>query len=224
MVAQRLDYDAWGGITSDSAPGFQPFGFAGGLFDRDTGLTHFGARDYDSASGRWLSKDPARAFHEQTSLFAAMGNSPTVTIDPSGLDAYILWDPKQAGQPIQHISVAVDATYHAPDVPLENRVVVQLDYSCGTLATGGPAAQSLCLISAPGIATSNQHEGGPGAGFYSVKQRIRMDREQNAEALSRLRGIVASPPRYTLGLSECQSVSEYVAFGPTPWSPSNLFP
>jgi uncharacterized protein RhaS with RHS repeats len=47
-VVQWLDYDAWGKVLHDSAPGFQPFGFAGGLYDPDTGLTRFGARDYDA--------------------------------------------------------------------------------------------------------------------------------------------------------------------------------
>lgn len=45
-IAQRIDYDEFGNITSDTNPGFQPFGFAGGLYDPDTGLTRFGARDY----------------------------------------------------------------------------------------------------------------------------------------------------------------------------------
>ena len=27
-VAQRIDYDAWGRVTGDTSPGFQPFGFA----------------------------------------------------------------------------------------------------------------------------------------------------------------------------------------------------
>jgi RHS repeat-associated protein len=47
-------------ITADTNPGFQPFGFAGGLYDVDTGLTRFGARDYDAFTGRWTSKDPIR--------------------------------------------------------------------------------------------------------------------------------------------------------------------
>ena len=33
IVAEELDYDAFGNITVDSNPGFQPFGFAGGLAD-----------------------------------------------------------------------------------------------------------------------------------------------------------------------------------------------
>ena len=32
-------------------------GFAGGLYDRDTELLHFGARDYDPRIGRWTSKE-----------------------------------------------------------------------------------------------------------------------------------------------------------------------
>jgi RHS repeat-associated protein len=45
-------------VTADSNPGFQPFGFAGGLYDPDTGLVRFGARDYDAAAGRWTANDP----------------------------------------------------------------------------------------------------------------------------------------------------------------------
>src|SRR5690606_9018853 len=47
-VAQRIDYDEFGRVLSDSAPGFQPFGFAGGLYDTATELVRFGARDYDA--------------------------------------------------------------------------------------------------------------------------------------------------------------------------------
>ncbi|MGB8330505.1 MAG: hypothetical protein WCE62_10290, partial [Polyangiales bacterium] len=37
-VVQRMDYDAFGRVLQDTNPGFQPFGFAGGLYDDDTGL------------------------------------------------------------------------------------------------------------------------------------------------------------------------------------------
>jgi RHS repeat-associated protein len=57
-VVQELDYDAWGRVLLDTSPGLQPFGFAGGLYDPDTGLVRFGARDYDAETGRWTAKDP----------------------------------------------------------------------------------------------------------------------------------------------------------------------
>ncbi len=83
-VAQRLDYDAWGRITNDTNPGFQPFGYAGGLYDARTGLTHFGVRDYDPETGRWLSKDPLGRVAEPNA-YRYVGNDPINFIDPTGL-------------------------------------------------------------------------------------------------------------------------------------------
>ena len=60
VIAQRMDYDEFGLVTLDTNPGFQPFGFAGGLYDADTGLVRFGARDFDAVTGRWVLKDPSR--------------------------------------------------------------------------------------------------------------------------------------------------------------------
>jgi RHS repeat-associated protein len=57
-VVQRMEYGPFGQVTEDTNPGFQPFGFAGGLYDRDTGLVRFGARDYEPRTGRWTAKDP----------------------------------------------------------------------------------------------------------------------------------------------------------------------
>src|SRR5439155_4276258 len=57
-VAERIDWDEFGTVLYNAAPGLQPFGFAGGLRDIDTGLTRFGARDFDALTGRWTAKDP----------------------------------------------------------------------------------------------------------------------------------------------------------------------
>jgi uncharacterized protein RhaS with RHS repeats len=46
-VVQTIQYDEYGIVLSDDNPGFLPFGFAGGLYDGETGLVRFGARDYD---------------------------------------------------------------------------------------------------------------------------------------------------------------------------------
>ena len=69
----------------DTNPGFQPFGFAGGIHDRDTGLVRFGARDYDPVIGRWTTKDPIR-FEGGVNLYAYAMNNPVVAYDPNGLD------------------------------------------------------------------------------------------------------------------------------------------
>jgi RHS repeat-associated protein len=84
-VAQRIDYDAWGNVLSDSAPGFQPFGFAGGLYDADTKLVRFGARDYDAQSGRWTAKDPILFGGRDANLYVYAGNVPVNFVDPEGL-------------------------------------------------------------------------------------------------------------------------------------------
>ena len=84
-VVQRLDYDEFGNVLLDTNPGFQPFGFAGGLYDRDTGLVRFGARDYDGRAGRWTAKDPILFAAGDTNLFGYVGNDPLGQIDPSGL-------------------------------------------------------------------------------------------------------------------------------------------
>jgi RHS repeat-associated protein len=85
-VAQRLDYDAWGWVLLDTNPGFQPFGYAGGLYDRDTGLVRFGARDYDPETGRWTAKDPIGFGGGDANLYGYVRNNPIRYTDPRGLN------------------------------------------------------------------------------------------------------------------------------------------
>ena len=85
QVVQRMDYDAFGRVLEDTNPGFQPFGFAGGLYDDDTGLVRFGARDYDAYAGRWTAKDPILFGGRDTNIYAYVGNDPINYIDPTGL-------------------------------------------------------------------------------------------------------------------------------------------
>lgn len=83
-VAQRIDYDEFGKVTADSSPGFQPFGFAGGLYDVDSKLVRFGARDYDSLTGRWTSKDILRFDGAQDNIYLYVDGDPLNYIDPTG--------------------------------------------------------------------------------------------------------------------------------------------
>jgi RHS repeat-associated protein len=84
-VAQRIDYDEFGQITQDTNPGFQPFGFAGGLHDLHTGLTRFGARDYDAFTGRWTTKDPTGFGGGDPNLFGYALNDAVNSSDSLGL-------------------------------------------------------------------------------------------------------------------------------------------
>jgi RHS repeat-associated protein len=82
-IVQQLAYDPWGEVETDTNPGFQPFGFAGGLYDPETRLVRFGARDYDPAIGRWTAKDPS-GFLGGTNLYAYADNDPVNLIDLTG--------------------------------------------------------------------------------------------------------------------------------------------
>ncbi len=82
---KRIDYDSFGNVFSDSAPNFAvPFGFAGGLYDRDTGLVRFGYRDYDPDTGRWTAKDPIGFNGGDTDLYGYCVNDPVNLVDQSG--------------------------------------------------------------------------------------------------------------------------------------------
>ncbi len=89
-IVQRIDYDPFGKVVSDTNPGFQPFGFAGGLYDADTGLVRFGARDYDAETGRWTAKDPILFDGGDSNVYAYVGSDPINRVDPAGLE---WWDP-----------------------------------------------------------------------------------------------------------------------------------
>ena len=82
-VAQRVDYDAFGTITTQTGAGFQAFGFAGGLVDADTGLVQMGARWYRPAIGRFISKDPT-LFGGGDNLYAYANGDPVNFVDPDG--------------------------------------------------------------------------------------------------------------------------------------------
>lgn len=84
-VVRIQSWDSFGVATSDSNPNFEfPLGFAGGVADPATGLTRFGFRDYEAASGRWTAKDPT-GFSDGPNLYSYVDSQPTSLRDPFGL-------------------------------------------------------------------------------------------------------------------------------------------
>jgi len=85
-LISQLDYDDWGKVLLSSQNiEFQPFGFAGGLYDPDTKLVRFGMRDYDPELGRWTTKDTVRFDGDGTNLYGYALNDPVNSIDLLGL-------------------------------------------------------------------------------------------------------------------------------------------
>jgi RHS repeat-associated protein len=83
-IAEQMNYDEFGNVLLDSDAGFQPFGFAGGLKDPDTGFVRYGARDYDPTVGRWAAKDPILFDGGYANLYGYVLNDPVNLIDPLG--------------------------------------------------------------------------------------------------------------------------------------------
>ncbi len=82
-IMQEMTYDTFGKVLKDTNPGFQPFGFAGGLYDSDTGLIRFGARDYNPSTGRWTAKDPIK-FDGGINLYQYSKGDPVNYLDING--------------------------------------------------------------------------------------------------------------------------------------------
>jgi len=101
-VVKGIEYDSFGNIINDTNSSFTiPFGFAGGLHDRDTNLIRFGFRDYDPDTGRWTAKDPILFAGGDTDLYGYCLNDPVNSVDPEGLVVWgqiFKWVGKQIGK------------------------------------------------------------------------------------------------------------------------------
>jgi RHS repeat-associated protein len=151
-VVQRLDVQAFGEVVQDTAPGWQPFGFAGGLYDPDTGLVRFGARDYDPQVGRWMAKDPVGFRGGDTNVYGYVGGNPSSLVDPSGLAVGDWWDlpanlkrareiavQELANRPLSHNDLG-DAMRHAEWI---RRTVVETNTFTAWLAGTGHEVEGL---------------------------------------------------------------------------------
>ncbi len=83
---QEILYDSFGVMIQNSRPELAPpLGFAGGLYDSDTGLIHFGYREYDPAIGRFISPDPLGYAGGDVDLYGYCGDDPVNFVDRLGL-------------------------------------------------------------------------------------------------------------------------------------------
>jgi RHS repeat-associated protein len=112
-VVKRIDYDSFGNIITDTNIALNiPFGFAGGLHDRATGLVRFGFRDYDPDVGRWTAKDPIFFASGDTDLYGYVLNDPVNFVDPDGLKMYRHgYNPKPWGQQLREFGKVLEPLF-----------------------------------------------------------------------------------------------------------------
>jgi len=139
-VVQAMDYVTFGRVVADTNPGFQPFGFAGGLYDRDTKLTRFGARDYDAESGRWTSKDPIGFNGGDTNLYGYALNDPVNLLDILGLEPFQIVGSSKFQKHVQSAIDLIKTTPRGKEIIKElegaNKVVTILNTTRKTEADG----------------------------------------------------------------------------------------
>jgi len=83
-IVLKRNYDEFGNIIESTGSFEIPFGFAGGIYDADTKLIRFGARDYDSETGRWNQKEPL-GFEGAMNFYVYSHNDPINFLDITGL-------------------------------------------------------------------------------------------------------------------------------------------
>jgi len=89
-IVKDINYDTFGNIISDSNEDFSlPFRFAGGIYDEDTNLLRFGARDYDPEVGRWTAKEPLGFDGARNFYVYALNNM---------IDGFLNAKPKETGK------------------------------------------------------------------------------------------------------------------------------
>ena len=87
-TVKEIIHDSFGNLTFDSDEKFNTnLGFAAGLLDVDTGLIHFGYRDYDPAIGRFISPDPLGLDGGDVDVYGYCLDDPINFIDRTGLMA-----------------------------------------------------------------------------------------------------------------------------------------
>ncbi len=103
LVGNIQDYAPYGELFNGSAT-TDPFKFTGKELDAETGNDYFGARNYASSMGRWMSPDPinltnARAMNPANTLnkYAYGANNTLKYVDPDGKDITIYYRAPSGG-------------------------------------------------------------------------------------------------------------------------------
>ncbi len=83
---KRIIRDSFGNLIVDTNKRMDiSLGFAAGLYDKDTGLVHFGFREYDPSIGRFITPDPLGLAGGDVDVYGYCADDPVNFIDRIGL-------------------------------------------------------------------------------------------------------------------------------------------
>ncbi len=84
----HIVYDSFGNVVNQTDPTalLPRFGFAGMVYDANTGMDYDNARYYDPVTGRFINQDPLGFGGGTANTYEYANNDPTSESDPSGLD------------------------------------------------------------------------------------------------------------------------------------------
>ena len=83
---KRIIRDSFGNLIVDTNKQMDiSLGFAAGLYDKDTGLVHFGFREYDPSIGRFITPDPLGLAGGDVDVYGYCADDPVNFIDRVGL-------------------------------------------------------------------------------------------------------------------------------------------
>ena len=111
-TAKSYSYDAYGTILESLGTLEQPYTYTGREFDGESGLYYYRARNYDSASGRFLQEDPIE-LAGGTNFYRYSYNNPTNWSDPLGL---LSW------QDAQGRGMTWDQWWNHPETTMQDQI------------------------------------------------------------------------------------------------------
>jgi RHS repeat-associated protein len=218
-IKQRLDYDSYGNVVLDTYPGFQPLGFAGGLYDSHTTLVKFGFRDYDPTTGRFTTKDPIGLNGGANVYLYAMGN-PVVFVDRVGLGPKGIDSQTDKGKFYYRYSgIHTGIVLYDPN----QSEWIMIDYSDGNQNQQNSFLRTIdAFIPSPGAVSIPTVPNLESAKDYSTDTFQYMGEISSAEAQD-IRALATyymnNPPMYSLPFSNCKTMSLFLwnnrAHGPS---------
>jgi RHS repeat-associated protein len=195
-IVDRIDFNEYGNVLSNSNPGFLLFGFAGGLYDRETGLVRFGLRDYDPETGRWTSKDPI-GFSAGANFYQYVFNNPTNYIDPTGELAPVIlaiWALAELGLSISD-AISTAQTLSDPCAGIGEKSFMAGLFIVGLVTPGG--GYSTAARNAPKIIGFTEHAADEAiTRGFKTSDILKITREGNAVEKQGRYGMTT---QYTLG-------------------------